>query len=319
MKQEWLIEQRLRNVLHSAMIVAGMLALLGALGWFLGGWGGVFLLAVLGTMILAAGLRATPAMVLRLYGAQPLRPADAPILFRLAAELALRAQLPGTPRLYHVPSAMVNAFSVGSPEDAAITVTDGLLHKLNQREMLNVLAHEVAHIRHNDLRVMSLADFVSRMTFSLSWFGQLLLLINLPLIATSAYSIPWLLIWLLILAPALASLMQLALSRSREFDADLGAVSLTGDPRGLASALRKIEAIQAGLVERILLPGRRIPEPSLLRTHPNLEERLRRLAAMEEEATDRHPPHPEHPLDLHHASHKTDHPLPRWRATGLWH
>jgi heat shock protein HtpX len=106
------------------------------------------------------------------------------------------------------------------------------------------------------------------------------LIIGLPMWLGGAGRLPWLLVPLLMFAPQLTMLLQLALSRSREFDADLDAAGLTGDPAGLASALAKLERHQRGLWERILLPGRQLPEPSLLRSHPPTEERIARLAAL---------------------------------------
>jgi heat shock protein HtpX len=114
----------------------------------------------------------------------------------------------------------------------------------------------------------------------MSLFGQILLLFNLPLLLTGAVTIPWGLILLLVLAPTIGALLQLALSRTREYDADLGGALLTGDPMALAGALRKLERNGRGLWESLLMPGRRDPNPSLLRTHPPTEERIRRLAAL---------------------------------------
>ncbi len=127
---------------------------------------------------------------------------------------------------------------------------------------------------------MTLADLTSRMTPTLSLIGQLLVVINLPLFLLAETSLSWLAILLLILAPAISALLQLALSRTREFDADLSAINLTGEPQGLASALVKLEQQHRGLLERLLTPDRRSPEPSLLRTHPRTEERIQRLLSL---------------------------------------
>jgi heat shock protein HtpX len=184
------------------------------------------------------------------------------------------------PRLYYVPSAMLNAFAVGSPRDAAIALTDGILRHLDLRELTGVLAHEISHVRNRDLWLMNLADLTGRLTRMMSLLGFGLLIIGLPMWLGGAGHLPWLLLPLLMFAPQLTVLLQLALSRSREFDADLDAAGLTGDPAGLASALVKLERHQRGLWERILLPGHRLPEPSLLRSHPPTEERIARLAAL---------------------------------------
>ena len=197
-------------------------------------------------------------------------------------------------------------------------MTDGLLRELDPRELVGVLAHEVSHIRNNDLRVMGLADLFSRATGLLSFLGQLLLLLNLPLILIAEVAINWWAIALLVFAPSLSALAQLALSRTREFDADLNAARLTGDPDGLASALRKLEYIQGGWLERIFLPGRRAPQPSVLRTHPATDERVARLAQLKSA------PRPEfaagmRSFDPGRAFGAASTRRPRWHINGLWY
>jgi heat shock protein HtpX len=126
---------------------------------------------------------------------------------------------------------------------------------------------------------MQLADSISRLTSMMSYAGVLLVILALPMVLLGA-PFPLLPALLLVLAPLFASLLQLALSRARELDADLDAAGLTGDPQGLASALRRIERYQGRLWEQLVLPGRRIPDPSILRTHPTTEERVSRLLAL---------------------------------------
>jgi len=218
--------------------------------------------------------------VLGLYGAVPVRPWDLPDIVRVLNELAERARLPAPPQLYWIPSPTLNAFAMGRHGDAAVAVTDGMIRSLTLRELSGVLAHEISHVRNGDLWLMGLADTVSRLTRMMSLFGQILLLFNLPLLLTGAVTIPWGLILLLVLAPTIGALLQLALSRTREYDADLGGALLTGDPMALAGALRKLERNGRGLWESLLMPGRRDPNPSLLRTHPPTEERIRRLASL---------------------------------------
>ncbi len=319
MKRERILEQKLRNLIHTAALFAGMLGLLALLGWVVAGPSGLAGLVAAGLLLLTAGMRVSPALILRLYGARPLAVEEAPGLYGILAELSRRAGLERAPRLFYIPTPMINAFTVGSREEAAVTVTAGLLENLNRRELVGVLAHEIAHVRHNDLRVLGLADLVSRATVFFSWMGQFLLLVNLPLWMAAGYNVPWLAVLLLIFAPTLTALLQLALSRSREFDADLGAVELTGDPRGLASALYKLETFQANLLERILLPGRRVPEPSLLRTHPATEERIRRLLELEGEAPRYEPALWEEEFPVRPSVRISLRPGPMWRWTGLWH
>src|SRR5690606_2413300 len=111
------------------------------------------------------------------------------------------------------------------------------------------MAHEIAHIAHEDIRVMALADVVSRMTSVMSTLGLFLALFNLPAAMAGGAGVPWLTVLVLVAAPTVGTLLQLALSRAREYDADLGAVALTGDPQGLASALVKLEQAQGRMWE----------------------------------------------------------------------
>jgi heat shock protein HtpX len=202
---------------------------------------------------------------------------DAPRLYRALNALAVRAELPGMPELYYLPQREMNAFTVGAPENSAIAVSDGLLRRLDADEVTAVLAHEVSHIRHNDIRIMGFAALSSRFIQMLSLFGQFLLLLNLPLLVLGQYTISWTAILLLIFAPTISSMLQLALSRTREYRADLGAAELTGSPESLATALSKMD-IQQKRYFRLLWPGRaRVPSSHLMRTHPPTEERIRRL------------------------------------------
>jgi heat shock protein HtpX len=151
--------------------------------------------------------------------------------------------------------------------------------------------------------------------------GQILLIIAVPSMLLSQYSPPWILLLLLLSAPTLSALLQLALSRAREFDADLEAARLTGDPEGLASALAKLEYYQHGFLERIFLPGRRLPEPSLLRTHPTTEERINRLRSLEgETALPRRALIPDAAGLVPVAGQMPQVVrVPRWRLGGLWY
>jgi len=140
-----------------------------------------------------------------------------------------------------------------------------------------------------------------------------LLFLNLPLLLAGGYHIPWVPILILVFAPTFSGLIQLALSRTREYEADRGAVALTGDPEALISALLKMEQQTSHLLEQLLLPGQRIPEPSLLRTHPRTEDRIRRLRALESQpGPDFHGLSPDRPGQTRPA-------LPRWHRTGIWY
>ncbi|MGO4837732.1 zinc metalloprotease HtpX, partial [Rhizobiaceae sp. 2RAB30] len=204
------------------------------------------------------------------------------------------------PKLYVIPSRMMNAFAVGRRDDSAIAITDALARTLSTRELAGVLAHEMSHIANEDVRVMAFADMVSRFTSLMSAIGLFSLFLNVVGFAGGYEAqVPWQGVVVLLAAPTVSGLLQMALSRTREFDADLGAAILTGDPDGLAIALRKLERAQGRRWEGILLPGGRIPDPSILRSHPKTEDRIARLAALktsEETTPDPTPSSPTRPM-----------------------
>lgn len=303
---------RLRNALQTIVLLAVMAVFLGGLGQLLWGPEGMRILLFAGALLVLLGPQFSPRWILHAYGARPLSPGDQPGLYAEVARLARRAGLDHPPRLYLIDSNMANAFAVGQGRRAAIALTGALLRLLSERELRGVLAHEISHIAHRDMWVMGLADLFSRLTMSLSWFGQLLLWVNLPLLAMNGATVNWWAIALLIFAPQVSTLAQLALSRTREYDADLNAARLTGDPEGLARALAKMDQLESRL-RQLLWPGRRLPDPSLLRTHPPTEARIRRLRALETAAG----------ADADWVLHRqglvqADRP-PRWHASGLWY
>jgi heat shock protein HtpX len=279
---------KLRNLLQSALLLGGMVALLTVCGWLLFGPDGVVGMALGAALALIFGPRISPPMVLRLYSARALAPEQLPAVFDVLARLTERAGLERMPQLYYIRSTMLNAFTVGDRHDAAIALTDGILRRLDLRELAGVLAHEISHIRNRDLWLMSLADLTGRLTRIMTLLGLGLLVVGLPLWLGGGAHPPGPLILLLLFAPQLTLLLQLALSRAREFDADLDAVGLTGDPAGLIAALAKLERYQQGLWEQILMPGYRLPEPSLLRSHPPTEPRIARLEALYGRAPEPH-------------------------------
>lgn len=267
---------RLRNAAQAVLLLGGMAAVLAGLAWLLFGAGGLLWALVLAGIVLALQPRVPPRWVLSMYGARPLPYAAAPELHRYVQALAARAGLPATPQLYYVASPMANAFAVGRRGEAALAVTDGLLRGLTAREVAGVLAHEVGHVRADDLWVMNLGDAVGRLTHALAYVGLALLVLTLPLTAAGTSSPVWPAV-LLMAAPTVVTLLQLALSRSREYDADREGAALTGDPEGLASALARLERLEGRIWERVMVPRRRAPDPLLLRTHPPTAERVRRL------------------------------------------
>ncbi len=272
------VSHSLHNLLHTLLLLGGMLGLLGLLGYLFAGPAGFGWALLLSFGIMFFTPRISPALMQRIYRGQELDLRSAPGLYRMVHELAGRANLSAMPSLFYIPSSSMNAFALGRDGAAAIGVTDGLLRGLNSRELAATLAHEISHIRYGDTRVMALADILSRVTGALSLVGQLLLFINLPLLLTGHVVVPWSVVLLLLGAPYLSSMMQLALSRTREFNADLGAAGLTGDPKALVSALHKLDSPPGSVLMRIFRPQR--SEPSILRTHPSIEERIRRLEAL---------------------------------------
>jgi len=314
-------QHQFRNALQSLLLVLAMALLFGYLAWSLGG----VPLAVAAVGAVAVAYLANPAVspqwVLRLYRGRSLGQSEAPELYALVAELARRAKLPAVPRLYYLPSDVMNAFATGHGDDSAIGVSDGLLRRLSLRELGGVLAHEITHIRNRDLRVMGFADLIGRFTWLLSSAGMVLLFVNLPMVLVTGSGLGWGPILALLVAPTVAGLIQLALSRSREYEADLGAAELTGDPAGLASALARMDRIQGRVLEQILLPGQRIPEPSLLRTHPPITERINRLTSLLE-APGWLASHPREEWRATPAPERLVAPHPfraRWHHSGLWY
>lgn len=280
-----LFEQRrhkLLNMIHTWLLAGGSLVLLGVTAWAFGGVTAIIWAILFGAVSLFIAGRVSPQMVLRMYKAEQIDQRRFPDGYRILGELSRRAGLLEMPKLYVIPSRMMNAFAVGRRDNSAIAVSDALVRGLTLREFAGVLAHEVSHIAHEDVRVMAFADMVSRYTSFMSTMGMLSLFFNIGGFAVGyGTQVPWFAVLILIASPTIGSLLQLALSRTREFDADLGAAMLTGDPMGLASALQKLERVQGRRWENMMLPSGRIPDPSMLRTHPKTEDRVARLRALQ--------------------------------------
>ncbi|MGM0536883.1 MAG: zinc metalloprotease HtpX [Pseudomonadota bacterium] len=272
---------RIKNGFQTLLIMAGLMLVLAVPGYLLAG--GVGIIVTLGAV--AAGAFASswvPARyILADAGAGLLHRHQAPTLYRLLDTLYHRAGLTHPPQLFYAPSPDLNAFAVGTRHDGGIAVTEGLLRTLTLRELAGVLAHEVSHLRHGDTRVMSMAAAMTRLTLWLTTVLQISLLFMVPLILAGEVRLPWALLLVVALAPSLSTLLQLALSRNREYTADLDAVALTGDPEGLASALDALERYQGRWLATLF--GRHPPAGlEWLRTHPPTEERIRRLKTIDE-------------------------------------
>ena len=309
-----------RNTLHSALMVGGLGLLAGFSAWLMWGAMGVAVtLAVVG-VVYAFAPRLPPEMIMRFYRARQLDPRHGGQIVHIVDVLSDRAELPAAPRVYVIPSMTLNAFATGTPQNAVIGITEGLLRRLSISELAGVLAHEISHIRNNDLAVMGLADMLTRITQALAYLAIVLALVKLPGFLLGDMEESHLLaLALLYLAPTASSLIQLGLSRTREYDADLEGASLTGDPEALASALEKLERYQGHFWEdmRLPVPGRRIPQPSLLRSHPRTEDRVQRLRALSERPMLPHLAVAEEPMvslvGLGPVAMR-----PRYRWTGVW-
>lgn len=280
MNQDRLLKNRMTNGIHSFLLIMSLALLTGILGGIIGG-GMLAVFAVAGSVVLYfAQPLASPQFIMRISGARRLGRAEAGRLYAALAHLSQRAGLSRVPDLYLIPKGIMNAFTAGPDGNGAIAVSSGLLRHMEPDETAAVLAHEISHIRHGDTGVMGFAFLSGQLIQTLSLFGQFLLLLQLPLIVIGSgddrFGLASILV--VVLAPWMSGLIQHALSRTREYAADLSAAQLLDDPVPLARALRKLENQQTGLLRRILwpsYPGREIP--TAWRTHPPTEERIRRL------------------------------------------
>src|SRR4051812_6150408 len=227
----------MNNTVKTALLLGTMSALLLLIGEALGGAGGM----VVGFLFAAATNFASywfsDKIVLRMYNAQEVGPGHR--LFDIVDRLAKRAGLP-QPRCYVIPDASPNAFATGrDPQHAAVAATDGILRLLSDDELEGVLGHELAHVKHRDILISSVAATLAAAIMMVSRFAMFFGSGNGRDDREGAN--PFALLATIILAPIAAMLIQAAISRSREFDADAGGSAIAGGPNGLVSALRKIE------------------------------------------------------------------------------
>lgn len=280
MNETRLIQNQLLNVLKSFVLISLMAALLGLIAYILAGTGlAVFVFFMIGIIYLFSPTMA-PKLVMRFYRTRPLSSFDAPHIHRVLRALSSRAGLERLPDLFLIPNRTMAAFTAGDKEKSAVALSAGLINRLDPDEIAGVMAHEISHIRNNDMQGMWFALLVSRVTDFLSMAGQVLLFINLPLILFNQVTISWVAIAILILAPSLSYLIQLSLSRVNEFNADLGSAELLGTPEPLISALAKIETSHNGILDRFFLRKQSDDASALFRTHPPTGERIRRLKDM---------------------------------------
>ena len=265
-----------------ASAVAYLLAMAGLLvgiGWYLLGTAGLALALGVGAVLLVAGVPGSAAANMLHLGAIPLDAGRAPWLHRQVAELAGRAGV-RPPALFLLRAPQPNAMTIGTRDAAALLVTDALLASLDRREVRGVLAHEIAHVQANDVWLASLAGSLRRLTGGLALVGGMGLLFALPALALGVINIPLPVVLLMLAAPTLSGLLQMALARSREFNADRVAVALSDDPRGLASALVSLERRARGWWE-LMFGYRAAPaQARLTDSHPPVRERVARLLAL---------------------------------------
>ena len=220
-------------MIKTAMLMAAMTALFGLAGIMLGGFEGLLIAIILALAMNLFAWYNSDKMVLRMYGAKKVPQEDA--LYEMVANLSLNAQLP-MPKVYEIKSDQPNAFATGrNPENAAVAATTGLLKRLNQNEIAAVMAHELAHIKNRDTTIMVVAA-----TFA----GAISMLANFAMFFGGRRNNNMGFIGLLammILAPLAASLIQMAISRSREYVADRVGAEICGNPLWLASALKSIQ------------------------------------------------------------------------------
>ena len=259
--------------------------------------------------------------ILRMYSAQVIPYSSAPALYDLTDELSSRAGLSFTPKLYYIPSSVINSFTVGQSENSSIAISDGIIRQLNYEEIAGIIGHEISHIKNDDVRVMIFADVTGRLIKIFSIMGQALILLSLPFVFMGNAQINWLPFIIVIVSPLGSDLIQLAMSRVREYEADRGSAMLLGDAKPLISALNKISYYEHNFLRSIITPIDKIPEPSLLRTHPQTEERISRLIDIDK--TIEHEPYQFHPDILSgsqpHHKIETKHHHPRRHINGFWY
>jgi len=270
-------QQRRRNQIHFWVLItllAGFCYLLAS--WVLGEDAGIAILLAL-FILLGFNPLVSPTLLLRLHRAQPLPQHFAPDLHHINQLLASRAELEYAPRLYFIPNNSMNAFTSGSGKDSVIALSAGLFQQLNLKQLAGVIAHEMSHIRHHDMQILGFVATFSQLARTIAFVGILTLLISIPTWLAGGVSIGLIPLLLMLFAPTISAIIEFAIMRNREFDADTSAAELMGDPEPLMQALAILER-QATSWERYFIIERQNP---WFKTHPDSEERISRLAELE--------------------------------------
>jgi heat shock protein HtpX len=273
----------------TAMLMAAMTALFMGVGYLIGGSGGAVIALVVAAAMNAFTWWNSDRMVLRMHNAQPVMPGDRMGLHALTTELARNAGLP-EPKVYLIDTPQPNAFATGrNPANAAVAVTSGLMRSLSREELTGVIAHELAHIRNHDTAIM---------TVTATFAGAISMLANFALFFGGSRERLGLIgtLLMMFLAPLAAALVQMAISRTREYAADKAGAEICGQPLWLASALEKIAMgaarIDNDAAERnpatahmfIINPLHAHKHDSLFATHPATENRVAALRAMADQS-----------------------------------
>ncbi|CAI07786.1 zinc metalloprotease HtpX [Aromatoleum aromaticum] len=274
------------NWLKTSILMAGIVALFGAVGAMIGGRQGMLMALVFGGAMNVWAYWFSDKMVLRMYKARQVDEATSPYLYNMVRELAFRAQLP-MPKVYIIDEAQPNAFATGrNPENAAVAATSGIMRMLSERELRGVMAHELAHVKNRDILISTISATVAGAISMLAQFGMFF--------GGRDEDRPNLVLQILVmlLAPLAAMVIQMAISRTREFGADSGGAAISGDPDALADALAKMEAYAKGIP---MHAAEAHPETAqmmivnplsggglrgLFSTHPSTQERIARLRSM---------------------------------------